>query len=218
MSSAAGGIRNYQALIRELESTQDKAKTVIQRTIADAKGRGPGWIASGVTERYGIKKKEIPTKAGSAAAGELRTKGDAVKELQLIYTGRMLTLTHFGMTPTAPRPTYTLKASVLKGQKVVLGQKKKLTKKQLQNIGRNFTRQGTRNSPSSPIMLMPTGSTYIPFQRKSQARNDLEAIKAISLPQMVTDGKNGPLRAEAAQKFNDGLEKRFNNHRKLLER
>ena len=39
-------------------------------------------------------------------------------------------------------------------------------------------------------MLMSTGGTnYIPFQRQSQNRKDLKAIKTLSMPQMVTNEK-----------------------------
>ena len=65
-------------------------------------------------------------------------------------------------------------------------------KKQKKNIGKNFRKQGKQNSAASPIMLLHTGNrqeggtSYIPFQRMSQRRSDLEVRKTISMPQMVS--------------------------------
>ena len=115
------------------------------------------------------------------------------------------------LEPKAPKPGggYTLKATIVKGQRSTLGQVKKLTKKQRAALAKNFTRSGTRQSDHSPIMLMPTGTTYIPFQRKSVNRNDVEAIKTISLPQMV-----GSKRTEEGiqRAINEGLGKRLDHY------
>lgn len=215
---AQTGIRNYRQTIQELEALQGKSRKVVQRLMSDVRTRVPGWVATEVTKVYGIKKGEVtPAKAGRAnkTAGSIRVTGDTVDTMQIIYSGRLLTPTHFGMTPKAPRDTYTLKAEILKGNKATLGKKKKLTKKQRANIGRNFRREGTRNSDHSPIMLMRTGSTYIPFQRKSQERTDVQAIKTTSLPQMVSSERTS---AEITRAINEGLEKRMAQHMKLLER
>lgn len=219
MGGVKTGIRNYKQTVKELQALKGKSEKVIQRVIDDMRTRAPGWIASEVVKEYGIKKAEItPAKAGKASksAGSIKVKGETVDTMQIVYTGRMLTPTHFHMTPTAPKDTYTLKAMILvRENKTVLGKKKKLTKKQRANIGKNFRRQGTKNSPNSPIMLMPTGSTYIPFQRKSQNRDDVEAIKTISMPQMVSSERT---REGIDKALEEGLEKRMAQHMKLLEK
>ncbi len=218
MSSVQGGIKNLKKILRKIEDIQTASETVLKRTASDIKTRGPGWISSGITEMYGIKKSALPGKTGKAEAGTVRFIGSGIKDMSLVYTGQLLTPRNFGMTPKVPSQSYTLKAEIIKGNKAVLGKKRKLTKKQRKNIGRNFHRQGTQSSPRSPIMLMPTGSTYIPFQRKSQRRNDIEVIKTLSLPQMVTEGKNGALKPAVDKKFNEGLEKRLAQHMKLLQK
>ena len=120
------------------------------------------------------------------------------------------------MTPKAPGPNaYTLKASIIKGQKATLGKVKKLTKKQRAALGANFRREGTQNSDHSPIMLMHTGNTkeggtsYIPFQRKSTDRNDIKAIKTVSLPQMVSGNRT---HAGITKTINDNLGKRLDHY------
>lgn len=204
--------------MREIEKLKSKSETVLKRLTSDAKNRVPGWVATEVAKTYNIKKSEITpdkTSMGKKMAGRVRVQGDTVSSLQIIYRGRVLTPVHFGMTPKVPKESYTLKAEIIKGNKVTLGQKKKLTKKQRQNIGKNFRRQGTRSSQRSPIMLMPTGSSYVPFQRKSTDRKDIEVIRTLSMPQMITSDRT---RDNINQAINDGLEKRLVQHMKLLEK
>ena len=218
MAQSANTRRMVARTIKELEKLKGKSETVLKRTVSDLRTRAPGWIASEVAQVYGIKKGEItPSKSGTGGkkAGSVLVAGETVDTLQIVYRGRVLTPTHFGMTPKAPKQSYTLKAEIIRGNKATLGKVKKLTKKQRRNIGKNLRREGTRNSDSSPIMLMRTGSTYIPFQRKSKDRKDVEAIKTLSLPQMVSSDRT---KDKIDKALSDGLEKRLAQHSKLLER
>ena len=210
-------IRNYEALKKQIEDMKKAPQKVIDRTLSDMKTRAPKWVAAEVSKVYGVKKGEV----NSGTLGKMKVEGDTVKNIKIVYTGRVLTPTHFGMTPTAPgKNAYTLKATIIRGQRSTLGKVKKLTKKQRAALGKNFTRSGTRNSPRSPIMLMHTGNAqangtnYIPFQRKSTNRKDIEAVKTLSLPQMVSSERAAPNISKA---INDGLQKRLDQHLKLLE-
>lgn len=214
----------YRQTIKELESLKGKSERVIKRLIADARTRIPGWVASEVTQVYNIKKSEItPAKVGQSkkSAGSISVRGETIDGLEIVYRGRALTPTHFGMTPKAPRDSYTLKAEIIKGRKSVLGQKKKLTKKQRKALGKNFRRQGAHISDHSPIMLMGTGNAreggtnYIPFQRKSTRRTDIQAIKTVSLPQMVSSDRTSEAINAA---INEGMQKRLEQHMKILNR
>lgn len=214
----------YRQTIKELESLKGKSERVIKRLIADARTRIPGWVASEVTQVYNIKKSEItPAKVGQSkkSAGSISVRGETIDGLEIVYRGRVLTPTHFGMTPKAPRDSYTLKAEIIKGRKSVLGQKNKLTKKQRKALGKNFRRQGAHTSDHSPIMLMGTGNAreggtnYIPFQRKSTRRTDIQAIKTVSLPQMVSSDRTSEAINAA---INEGIQKRLEQHMKILDR
>ena len=204
---------NFDQVYKELGQMQKAPEKVIKRTIADFKRRAPSWIAQEVVKKYNIKKSEItPAKGGSARgqAGSISTQGETLDSAALVYKGRVLTPIHFGMTPKAPKQSYALKAQVIKGDKKTWGKVKKQTKKQRANIGRNFTHQSTRSSGRSPIMLMSTGGTnYIPFQRQSQNRKDLKAIKTLSMPQMVTNEK---VEKNIADAINEKLGSRFDHY------
>lgn len=188
-------ILNMDALNHQINALPQSSERVLQQTLGDAKDRIPGWVATEVAKHYGVSKSEV---AGQQL-GTMRIQGDSLRTLKFLYKGRMLTHTHFKMTPATPTGgTYTLKATIVKGQRSVLGKVKKLTKKQRKNIGKNFRRQGTQSSAHSPIMLMHTGSQreggtdFIPFQRVSPNRKDVVARKAISLPQMITGERVAP--------------------------
>jgi hypothetical protein len=198
---------DYEKLKKQMAGLKNAPTKVMKSLTSDARKRVPGWVATEVTKVYGIKKSEIT----GQKVGTIKTVGNGFKDLKFIYGGRLLTPTHFSMSPKAPKEGgYTLKATVIKGQRSTLGKVKKLTKKQRAALGKNFTRTGTQNSDHSPIMLMrANGGHYLPFQRKSQNRKDIKAIKQISLPQMVSSDRTeqGIQRA-----INEGLGKRLEHH------
>lgn len=202
-------IKNYKALQKQLEDMKKAPRQVLKALTSDAKKRVPGWVATEVSKVYGVKKSEITGKK----VGTVQTKGESFDQVKVIYKGRVLTPTHFSMNPKTPKPNrgpYTLKATVIKGERTTMGKVKKLTKKQLAAMGKNFTRSGTQKSDHSPIMLMrANGGHYLPFQRKSTNRKDIEAIKTVSLPQMVSS-KRTEQGIQTA--INDGLGKRLDHH------
>lgn len=185
MSGVTCQVKNYKLVKKKIDDMQKAPRKVMTSLTAEAKKRVPGWVAAEVTKEYGIKKGEIT----GQKVGKVTPQGTSFKDVRIVYTGRLLTPTHFNMSPTAPKPGggYTLKATIVKGQRATLGKVKKLTKKQRAALAKNFTGSGSRSSDHSPIMLMrANGGHYLPFQRRSTDRKDIEAIKTISLPQMVS--------------------------------
>jgi hypothetical protein len=197
-------IKNYNVLKKKIKDMQKAPAKVMNNLTSDAQKRVPGWVATEVAKEYGVKKGEIT----GQKIGKVRVESNGGVDVRIVYTGRVLTPTHFNMSPKSPKPGggYTLKYKVVdKTQSKV----KKLTKKQRKALSKNFTGSGTQTSDHSPIMLMPTGTTYIPFQRKSVRRNDVEAIKTLSLPQMVSSKRT----EEGIQRaINEGLGKRLDHH------
>lgn len=200
-------IKNYKDVMKKLDDKKKAPQKVLRAAYSDARKRVPGWVATEVTKTYGIKKGEIT----GQKVGKVTMKGDNIKTLKVIYTGRPLTHTHFSMSPKAPKAGgYTLKATVIKGQRATLGKVKKLTKAQRAALAKNFTGTGEKKSDHSPIMLMrANGGQYLPFQRKSHNRKDIEAIKTISLPQMVSSERT---HEKIQQAISEGLGKRLDHH------
>ena len=213
-------IKNHKKIVNELNKMKEAPKRALAAAEADIRKRAPGWIASGVVDRYNLEggKRAGKTAILNGEVGNLEIKGSLLKnDMEFHYSGRLLTPTHFGMNPTdKPKPwtPYTLKWKVLKASKGTTVKIKELRKKQKKNIGRNYTHQSTQNSPKSPWMLQYTGNkkedgvNYIPFQRRGQSDPMKHVARTVSLPQMVTQGKDGPLRPEVATHFHENLEKR----------
>lgn len=206
-------IKDYSTIKKKLDAMKKAPEQVMKRTLSDVRTRAPGWVAAEVVKAYGVKKGDI----SGEKLGKVKVEGDSIKTMRIKYTGRLLTPTHFSMSPTAPKPGggYTLKATIIKGERATLGKVKKLTKKQRAAIGKNFTRSGTQTSERSPIMLMHTGAgggdktQYIPFQRVSKRRNDIKAIKTLSLPQMVSSPRTSD---NIMASLNENIEKRLHHH------
>ena len=204
-------VKGSKELKSELKKLEKVPRTVLNRTMSDIKKRAPSWVAAEVAGQYGIKKQEV----GDGETSTLKVVGNSINDVALVYRGRVLTPTHFGMSPKAPKEgAYTLKATIVKGKRTTLGKVKKLTKKQRAALGKNFRREGTRKSDHSPIMLMAPKGVYIPFQRKSTNRKDVEAIKTLSVPQMI-DNRAAPHIHKA---IGENLQKRVEHHMRLFEK
>lgn len=204
-------LKNAQQIIKQLDGMVKGGEKAVAMTVNDFKHRAPAWVAQEVSAEYGIKKADVtPTKKNPKAAGRVSIKGTTIDTAALVYKGRVLTPTRFGMTPKAPKQAYTLKAQIHRGQKKTLGKVKRLTKKQRKNVGRNFRKQGDRNSSKSPIMLMNTGGgKHIPFQRQSKNRKNIKAIKTVSVPQTVS---NEAVSKEIENVIQENLSKRMDHY------
>lgn len=162
---------NFGKMLGSLKALNKDVDKAISRTISDCKQRGPAQVTKAVTAVYGIKSGEV-TEAGKAAkngaktVGSIKVKGVSIDSVQLVYKGRLLTPVHFSMTPKT-RPDngkkYKVKAGIFKGAKKVLG-------------------TGVFLAPSGAA-----GTTHIPFKRAGKKRLPIEAIRTVSIPQMITN-------------------------------
>lgn len=206
-------VESFQKLMASVAQIDEQGRKAVRQTVKDVRSRAPSWIAQEVTEVYNIKKSEIAPAGGSKKkrarqAVSIHTTGETIEELTITYEGRRLTPVHFGMTPKVPPQgkSYTLRMQVIKGQKKVIGRYK------------NKRTSGGPYSERSHNILMGTGSTkadgtsHIPFQRVSRARNDLKKFTSISVPQMVTSDNTsekimGRLHSEIPKRLQHYLER-----------
>lgn len=186
-------IPNFSKMVGDLKGLNKDVDKAVSRTIADCKTRGPAQVTKAVTEVYGIKSGEV-TAAGKAAKGGAKTvgsinvKGVTVDSVQLIYKGRVLTPSHFSMTPKK-RPEsgkkYTVKAAIIKGKKKALG-------------------HGVFLAPSGSA-----GTTEIPFKRKTEKRTPIVALRTVGIPQMIT---NETVSADIQSRMDELLAKRLQHN------
>lgn len=179
---------NIDNVIKGLDQEKANAEKVVSRTIGDMRSRGPGWVSKAVREEYNISAKDVKAACHVEKAGTISISGTMVDDIALVYRGRVLTPTHFKMKPSSRPPgPYTVTAEIKRGQRKAL---------------------------SSIAFLAHSGGSStkeIPFQRQGQSRLPIEAIKTISVPQMVQDG-DGDLKPGIEEAINNGLESRFNHY------
>lgn len=189
-----------------MDKLSEAPEKAMRSTLHEAKKRVPSWVSAEVAKEYAIKRNEIT----NGKAGRVKSKGSTWDDVAFEFAGRVLSPVHFGMSPTVPKPNrggYTLKATITKGNRKTLGKVKKAT-----GQGR---KKGVHASTSSPVMLMPTGAKsadkvqYIPFQRKSTARNSIEAFKTLSVPQMVD---NESVSKNTRNVLDENLSKRLDHY------
>lgn len=179
---------NIQNVIDGLEKEKALSKKVIERTVGDMRTRGPGWVSKAVREEYNISPKDVKEACHTEKAGSLSLGGAHVDDVALVYRGRVLTPTHFKMRPaTRPPKPKLITAEIRKGQRKTLSSIAFLA-----NSGRE-------------------GSKQIPFQRTGKERLPIEAIKTLSVPQMVEDG-NENVKPKVEQAINENLKKRFEHY------
>ncbi|MFG6369259.1 MAG: hypothetical protein K1W16_12705 [Lachnospiraceae bacterium] len=190
-------IEGFDNVVDELQDMRSRSKKIVQRTIADFKSRGPSWISQEVAKEYNIKKADVnESKKGIQGKSSIRVHGTRIDNLSIIYRGRVLTPTHFGMKPTI-RPN--------KGPYVVTAQIKR--KSGRKSLGRKVFLGIPRNAKEDTPQL--------PFQRKSDARYPIEVVKTISVPQMIT---NDIVSHNIHNRINKELSKRLQHHLERLSR
>ncbi len=211
-------IKEAGKLKKQIEKNEEKCEKAIRRTVADFASRAPAWVSQAVTEVYGIKKSDVKEcfKGTKKASGSVKVSGTSVDNIQLQYSGRLLTPTHFKMKPT------TQPAKRLKDRKLVPGQAIKFASRPGEvaavsppapyKVSAEIYKGKRKDFKGRNIFLAPNkkgGSNYIPFQRMSEDRNDLESIKTVSVPQMIT---NKTVAKDINKRVNEGLQKRLEHH------
>lgn len=181
---------NIENVIKGLDQKKQDAEKVIRRTVGDVRSRGPGWVSKAVREEYNIAAKDIKEACHTERAGSITLGGTTVDDVALVYRGRVLTPTHFKMKPAARPATgkpYKVTAEIKRGQRKTL---------------------------SSIAFLAHSGGAdtkQIPFQRRGKERLPIDAIKTLSVPQMIQDG-NGNTKPRIEEAINEGIEKRFEHY------
>ena len=204
-------IENLRQLVADVQAIEAGGRKAISSTVKDVKAGPPGpRIAQeghGSLQHQEGRDHAVQWRQAEEDAGSIRITGETIEELTLVYKGRLLTPVHFGMTPKAPPAgrSYTLKAQILKGSKKVIGRYK------------NTRTKGGPYSQRSHWILMGTGNTkadgtsWIPFQRMSKTRTDIQKMTTISVPQMITSDRTN----EAIMlRINTETAKRLDHHMK----
>lgn len=192
-------LRKYDKLVKKLEKLNKDSEVALKKTVSDLKSRAPAQVTKAVTARYNIKAGEV-TAAGKIAkttATVIKTPSKPIDTVQMTYTGTLLTPTHFNMKPksrpqgtkdengrTIKKPKkYEVSAEIIKGQR--------------KGLGPNVFLGGNK------------GGTDIPFQRKGDSRTPIQAIKTLSIPQMIS---NETVYQDIQKNLEELISNRVNHH------
>ena len=189
---------NFAKMVGTLKALNKDMDKAISRTISDCTQRAPAQVTKAVTAVYGIKSSEVTeagkgAKRGAKTAGSIKVKGVSVDNVQLVYKGRLLTPIHFSMTPKEPPgkgKKYKVRAGVFKGQKKVLHPQAFVA-----SVKKEY-------NPDEEVK-------YIAFKRKSKKSLPLEAIRTVSIPQMITSER---VSADIKARMDELLVKRLNHN------
>ena len=188
--------QGLKAVAKQLEKDAKAARKVLTATGNDMRRRVPGKVADEVRTVYNIKKSEVTPSGKSGKpkrkAGSVGVKGATISEVTITYTGRLLTPTHFSMTPKKPQPQ---------------GRGKRKRKPVTAEI-----KKGKRKSLGPSVFLGDNGAgQYIPFRRTTKKRYPIEALRTLSLPQMVD---NDAVSKRIEKDVNDLFETRLEHNMK----
>lgn len=211
---ASGGsmrIVNLQELLDKLDSNNKKVEKAVKRTVTDFKSRGNAWVAAGVVKHYNIKKADIKAAiTGKKSSGSIKISGIMIDNIGIEYSGRPLSPTHFKMRPTKIPLRRQSEYSRIPGVKVGEGSDVAMMQQPKPYTITAEIKKGSRVSfPEGTFLGGTGGDKYIPYQRKGSKRTPIEAIKTVSIPQMITNEEAGE---DIVKNVNEGIEKRLHHH------
>ncbi len=202
-------------LKEKLGKMDAQSQTVVKRTISDFKSRAPAWVSAAVTEEYAIKKAEVKGAMTGVkkGIGKIKVAGVTVDEISLVYSGRLLTPTHFKMKPATPPKKREKDKRLIPGQNIrsdkAVGPVAAVSPLAPYQVTAEIKKGKRVTFPGQVFLGTNKGAGYIPFQRESDERIDIKSIKTVSIPQMITNEKVGE---EIQKKIDEGLGKRLEHH------
>mgnify|MGYP005765863095 FL=1 len=200
-TSVSCQIENFKKLQKQAKAIQKDSEKILKSTLSDLRKQAPAKVRQEVATVYNFDKKEITpgatrkgkdgVKKAVKQAASFKTRGETIDSFALIYTGRLLTPVHFGMTPKVPPSgrSYTLKMQVYKGKKEVIGRYKSKHKPGGPFSQRSHNILMKRKKVKKEGIPKEDAVKYIPFQRVSKKRTDLRKFTSISMPQMIENPK-----------------------------
>lgn len=206
-------MKNGDKLLRKLQKLENGGETAIKRTVSDFTSRAPAWVSKGIRQHYGvdtgaIKEAGPKTKKG---ATHIKVSGVSVDGDTLEYKGRTLTTTHFGQSPKTRPSGQQAKFIKVPGQAVSTGRgspvasvhppKKYTVKATILKGGRASMKPGT-------FIASGNGGSTLPFQRTGDGRTPIEAVRTLSVPQMIS----GKAKDTIEEMISEKLEARFEHH------
>ena len=205
--STAGGAD----LVKRLRKLENGGQVAIQRTVSDFATRAPAWVSKGIREHYGVDTAAIKDAATKPRRGKTSVKvaGITVDGATLIYKGRTLTPVHFKMSPKQRPEGQQNKENRVPGQAIADGSPVAMVSPPKKYKVKATIIKGKRATMPAKTFIAPgNGGVSLPFQRTGEGRLPIEAIRTLSVPQMI----DGRARETIEETISEKLGERFQHH------
>lgn len=198
-------------LVKRLRKLENGGKVAIERTVSDFATRAPAWVSKGIREHYGVDTAAIKEAAKKPKRGKtsIRVAGITVDGASLEYKGRTLTPLHFKMSPKKRPETQQKKPIRIPGQAIGSGSPVAMVRAPKPYTVKATILKGKRSSlPPGTFIAAGNGGASLPFQRKGEGRTPIEAVRTLSVPQMI----DGRARETIEQTISEKLTERFQHY------
>ena len=203
-------------LVKRLRKLENGGAVAIKRTVSDFTTRAPAWVAKGIREHYGVDAAAIKEAAKKPKRGQtsINIAGVTVDGATLEYRGRTLTPTHFKMNPKRSPDTQQKEPIRIPGQAIAGGSPVAMIQPPKAYKVKATIIKGKRATLPSGTFVNTSNNATIPFQRTGKGRYPIEAVRTLSVPQMI----EGRARETIEETISTKLGERFEHHIKQASR
>ena len=185
--SDAGAFKAYNKVINEVAKIQKQCDKALTRTVNDMKSRAPAQVSKAVRQVYGVSAATM-TEEGKKAQ---QRAGGTDGTVRLVYSGRVLTPTHFKMKPTTLPTKRAKDTRMIPGQNIqsskAVGDVAVVNPLAPYQVTAEIYKGKRVKLPGQTFLGTNKGGGYIPFQREGDGRTPVKALKTVSIPQMITN-------------------------------
>lgn len=204
-------MKDGAALAKKLRKLEHGGETAIKRTVSDFTSRAPAWVSKDIRQHYGVDTAAIKDAGPRKKRGQTSVKvaGIKVDGATLLYNGRTLTPVHFKMSPKK-RPDAVQKNNIrIPGQAIGDGSPVAMIQPPKAYKVKATIIKGKRATlPAGTFIAQGNGGVSLPFQRTGKGRMPIEAVRTLSVPQMI----DGRARASIEETISEKLTERFEHH------
>ena len=197
--------------MKRLRKLENGGKVAIQRTVSDFSTRAPAWVSKGIREHYGVDTGAIKEAAQRPKRGKtsIKVSGVSVDGVSLEYKGRTLTPLHFKMSPKQRPETQQTKYVRIPGQVIAgAGDVAMIRPPKPYKVKATIIKGQRSTLPTGTFVTSANGGVSLPFQRKGEGRGPIEAVRTLSVPQMI----DGRARETIEQTISEKLGERFQHY------
>ena len=198
-------------LVKRLRKLEHGGEAAIKRTVSDFATRAPAWVSKGIREHYGVDAGAIKEAAKKPKRGKttIKVAGVTVDGVTLEYRGRTLTPVHFKMSPKSAPETQQKNTIRIPGQAIADGSPVAMVQPpKVYKVKATIIKGKRVSMPAGTFIAPGKGGVVLPFQRTGEGRMPIEAVRTLSVPQMI----DGRARETIEQKIGEELGKRFQHH------